>query len=522
MKRIITVILSIITLLSVIGCLSACGKNGDNKNGDNENGVTVWYLGGSNVLSGKKDPKTFFENAKDTIDPEKIYSSVTFNEDMLHGVYTLNNKEKDIKSVRKDIPFEEVAFSEDTYKISALPVTVYSGADYIARSASTYKYADYKDIADSDVAVLEFATEEGTGTVICIYEVSGNKVKYTEIDKVSSDGEPFAYETGKAVFEYEFSISGPYLTLSKDGNSIRLKTYCLTENDNGEIRLSGYSLQDSPLIGELDYFTSSNMFNYAVKRDGSFYDMSAYKLCEDGRMTLYLSWKDDNGNEQEFTAQYAYILQSNCSPFLTNCSVVLLDGEKEYYYTDSVTAREARILKEDGESVSQLSDEEIKEIAEKKSDLFDDLNKEFQSKGIDVTINRATGEIAMDASVLFGGDSAEITEDGKALLNNFLSAYTAIIYNDKYNGFIDKTRIEGHTAPVAGSTYESGLPLSQERADNVKNYCLSAETGVDTSKLAANLEAVGMSNSKPVYDSNGNVDLAACRRVSFRFIINIE
>ena len=81
--------------------------------------------------------------------------------------------------------------------------------------------------------------------------------------------------------------------------------------------------------------------------------------------------------------------------------------------------------------------------------------------------------------------------------------------------------VEGHTAPVEGGTYESGLPLSQERANNVKNYCMSSETGVDVSKLAANLEAVGYSNSKPIKDASGNVDMAASRRVSFRFVINL-
>ena len=82
--------------------------------------------------------------------------------------------------------------------------------------------------------------------------------------------------------------------------------------------------------------------------------------------------------------------------------------------------------------------------------------------------------------------------------------------------------VEGHTAPVAGSTYESGLPLSQQRADNVKEYCLSSDTGVDTSKLTSTLEATGLSNSKPVYNSDGEVDMAACRRVSFRFIVNLD
>jgi outer membrane protein OmpA-like peptidoglycan-associated protein len=51
---------------------------------------------------------------------------------------------------------------------------------------------------------------------------------------------------------------------------------------------------------------------------------------------------------------------------------------------------------------------------------------------------------------------------------------------------------------------------------------LSAETGVDVSKISTSLENVGYSNSKPVYNANGKVDLAASRRVSFRFIVNVE
>ena len=203
-------------------------------------------------------------------------------------------------------------------------------------------------------------------------------------------------------------------------------------------------------------------------------------------------------------------------------SIILFDGSKAYYYTDDITQREARALAEQGADVNAMTEDEIKEIAEKKLDLFDDLQKEFEAKGINVNINRSTGEIVMDASVLFGGDSDVITADGKALLNKFLAAYTSIVYNEKYDGFIAKTMVEGHTAPLAGSTYESGLPLSQQRASNVKDYCLSSDTGVDTSKLASNLEAVGLSNSKPIYDSNGEIDVAACRRVSFRFIVNLK
>ncbi len=99
---------------------------------------------------------------------------------------------------------------------------------------------------------------------------------------------------------------------------------------------------------------------------------------------------------------------------------------------------------------------------------------------------------------------------------------TYVVFSENYAGFISKTMVEGHIAPIEGSTYESGLALSEERANNVKDYCLSEDIGIDVSKLATTLEAVGYSNSKPVYGADGKVDLEASRRVSFRFIVNVE
>lgn len=174
------------------------------------------------------------------------------------------------------------------------------------------------------------------------------------------------------------------------------------------------------------------------------------------------------------------------------------------------------------DDLSALTESEIEVIAEKREDLFDDLSESFNNAGINVNVNRDTGEIAMDSTVLFGGDSAELTNDGKVFLNKFVKAYTSIIYNEKYDGFISKTMVEGHIAPVSGTTYEGGMPLSEKRAENVKNYCISKDIGADTAKLASTMETVGYSQSKPIYDADGNVDIAASRRVSFRFIIDIE
>ncbi len=522
MKKRLSQIISLILICAFALTLCSCGKENSN-NGKNENGKQVWYLGGNNVFAGDVDVEELFEDVKDTVDPSKIYSSIELTEEMLHGVYTLNNKEKDLKTVRKEIPFEEVKFEDSSAELTVLPIAVYFGSENISSSETKYNYSEYENISDYEVAVLELASEDQIGQTPCTYEINGNTLTFKQIKQTSGDEEPFTYKFTGVEFSYDFKLSGPYITFSKGKHSLKLTAYCLTENTKDALSLYGYSLPDSPLIDNLDYFASSDAINYAVMRDGSYYDISAFKMDDAGRFTAYLAEKDLSSKKtDEFINQYAYIIQSSANIFLNSFNIILLDGSKAYYYTDDITDREARSLADQGADVDSLTDEEIEEIAKKKSDLFDDLYKEFEAQGINVTINRSTGEIAMDASVLFGGDSAVITEDGKALLNKFLSAYTSIIYNEEYDGFISKTMVEGHTAPIAGSTYESGLPLSQERANNVKNYCLSSGTGVETSKLSSTLEAVGLSNSKPVYDSNGEIDMVACRRVSFRFIVNID
>lgn len=166
-----------------------------------------------------------------------------------------------------------------------------------------------------------------------------------------------------------------------------------------------------------------------------------------------------------------------------------------------------------------ISGSQIADVTETKADLYNDLAAAFEAEGINAAVNKENGEIALDTAVLFGGDSAVLTDAGKAVLDKFIRAYSNVVYSDKYNGFITKTLVEGHAAPLAGSTYASGYDLSVERATNVMNYCI----GVDASSPVANtLEAVGYSNSQPIYNEDGSVNLEASRRVSFRFMVNIE
>ncbi|MBQ6420205.1 MAG: OmpA family protein [Clostridia bacterium] len=179
----------------------------------------------------------------------------------------------------------------------------------------------------------------------------------------------------------------------------------------------------------------------------------------------------------------------------------------------------------DSDKVDDLSDEQIARITETKDDLLKKLREAFKKEGIDANVDAASGEVMLDSSVLFGGDSAVLSDTGKDFLKKFIRAYSSVVLDSAFDGFISKVVVEGHTAPVAGDTYESDLPLSEKRAENVKSFCLSADAGISAAALSAlkpMMEAVGMSNARPVLKDDGSVDMDASRRVSFRFMINFD
>ena len=63
------------------------------------------------------------------------------------------------------------------------------------------------------------------------------------------------------------------------------------------------------------------------------------------------------------------------------------------------------------------------------------------------------------------------------------------------------------------------------RADNVKEYCLSTDTGLNKDmrkQLSGLLQSVGRSSDELIVDKNGKEDEKASRRVTFRFTINLN
>ncbi len=506
MKNSIKKITCIFLALSVVIALVACGD----KAGATQD---VIFKNKSSVELGTPDVK---------LNPQDVYAKLTYTPQMFYGIYRIQGGKSAEEKFCQESTYITYNNGEKEMSLTKLPFEIRAGRNtlnYTITNVTEYNwielYMGYK---------VEGNKKPTLYNVVCSYTIEGNKLILKPLKNFSTDTEKkeITYEFSDAVWEYEFKFNGRNLTLSSGEDSVELASCLDAHGEKDHYYVNNYLSEGSAHLDNIDaidmlYDDKGNTYVYFKTADKTTSYDAIVKYETNGLLTFTVPFED---NPVAKTYQFVAF-------FCDYDGIVLTNGVDTYYFNDSSSDRNRRdvqkyISTDMTGMVPELSDEDLKMVSEKKDSLMDDLAKAFEDAGIKVTVDIINGELRMDSSVLFGGDSAVLSAEGKAFLDKFLTAYTSIVFSEKYNGFVAKTLVEGHTAPLANSTYESGLPLSTERADVVKSYCCSAETSADTSRLADTLEAVGMSNSKPVIDAYGNVDIEASRRVSFRFIINIQ
>ena len=506
-KRILALLFAAVMLFS----FAACG-GGEESTDDTVKGFVVTGTDADEQGVTLGDPEV-------ALNPADVYAKLTYTPEMFYGRYRIKGGDQARDSFGVSASYNTVKIEGEDRNMTILPVEIEAGKETLMHKVS--------NIEEYDWARVHFmrrygdSTEANLDTILCAYTLEGNKITFKPLDEFSVDDETSTinYAFSETELVYDFSFTGRNLTLKSGENSVTLTTGLDAYGEKDYFHIENYLTEGSETFSAVDYLS----FRYAdgdtrfniEKTNEEDTNACVGKLTEDGLFTFTYLMDDGTGE----TCQYVYF-------YCGDDGLILTDGTKVYYFNESYSDRNyAQVNKYISEDMTgkldALSEAEIEEIAKKTDDLMADLEKAFNDAGISVTVDSATGEMAMNASVLFDGDSAVLKDAGKDLLNKFTKAYTEIAFSEKYDGFIQKTLVEGHTAPVAGDTYEDGYPLSLERAENVLNYCVSKDTGVDTTKLASALEAVGCSNVQPVKDAQGNVDMDASRRVSFRFIINI-
>lgn len=547
MKPSIKKCLALVCAVCMVASITACGEGGANTSTSGNGNGDVSSVASTPLTQGTAEDKTVANNSNEkpaitskSLNAKSIYSKVTYVPQMFYGCYALDGGyEFPCSSETLDLYRQEIEYwapsnvcSDLEQDLTKIPFRIDAGpctlANKITNATDRYWMCMYFQSAQGHVA-----------NVMGAYRISGNTLTFTPLKNYNYDEETnnVTYELSDNTIEYTFSFSGPNITLSLGEQSVTITARGLSsEYDN--LIVNNYISTKSQTIGEIEQFdiyssgeeaseeasgetdeeigTKEQHFSIYLN-DNEVVNNAVCEFSDDGFFTF--SWKDSNGNTKSY--QYAYF-------FCENDGLVLTDGNTNYFYNDSYSMRNKSILSNsitssDISKLDEIDEEELKIIVEKRTNLLDELQKAFEKENINVNIDKDTGEIMLDSTILFGYDESDLSGDGKKFLNKFLKAYSSVILKDDYKGFVSKIMVEGHTDSTGD--YDYNKKLSQNRANNVKNYCLSDNTGLDSkviTDLSKLMQAVGRASDEPVLDKDGKEDEDASRRVSFRFTINLD
>lgn len=452
-------------------------------------------------------------------DPQAIYDSLTYNEKMLYGSYTISAdhysspSDEELEGFLEGMEFENRVVDEYGQRsVSKLPVAYDAGSDNVMgmiAKVQGYEWMELYFVDEDGNPVQEYAA----------YTVSGNTItmRYVMEQDYYIHSNHLAYKLSDTTVEYTFHFDGLYLTLTRDDLSVTLHP---SEFEKSEYSLYVNALPESgsATFGRVKHLNIMESYNEGSGRNyayaittGDVQNDAAAELRADGLFTI--TWA---AGTYQFVAFY-----------VGSGGIILADEDNVYYYTaDQYDFYEnelsSSLMMDDIDALDTLTDTQLQEIVEKRDNLFDELAAAFEEAGLDVVVDPDSGEIAIDDAVLFPVDEYAVSDEGKSFLNTFLEIYTSVVFSEEYDGFVSKIVVEGHTD--SSGTYEYNQELSENRAQSVLDYCISDGTGLDAdavSSLEALLAAVGYSYERPIYDENGNEDMDASRRVSFRFMISL-
>ena len=176
-----------------------------------------------------------------------------------------------------------------------------------------------------------------------------------------------------------------------------------------------------------------------------------------------------------------------------------------------VMLRLENLMEEKRRELELLDDRErIKKL------LIRQLLKELSE--FDVEVAPDTGVIRIKESVLFDFGEAELKQEGKVFLSQFVPNYVRILLSDALvKEHIAQVIIEGHTDNVGG--YEYNIRLSLSRANSVAVHLFTDEFGEFryADELKELLSVNGRSFVQPIAPNATPRGRAKNRRVEFQF-----
>ena len=366
------------------------------------------------------------------------------------------------------------------------------------------------------------------------YEVVGNKV-YMGLEAMitdeADDTKPVAYyvQDRKDWIEYSYGFDGLDLILSKDGKSTRLRAFDIlnAEKKNEGLYEWGYAKNSTSGYDGIVHLILSTEEGYDSSiewSDGRRGENVTTKI-DGNRFTLtwdstyrynYDLGESEEGEGGKITG--IFLITNRPNGGMDGGLSICVDGKWYPYVYDSTAYWNGELsdnLETDAD-VSSMSEDELGELKENQTAVSSGLMGAFKEQGLDSTkIDESTGTVQMDNNVLFAWDKADLSEEGKAYLDQFLAAYVPVISSAIEEGKVSTIVVEGYTDSAGDEAYN--LKLSEERAKTVADYIKAGYP-----ELANAIEVVGNGANNLILDGEGKEDAAASRRVEVRYVLKTE
>ena len=366
------------------------------------------------------------------------------------------------------------------------------------------------------------------------YEVVGNKV-YMGLEAMitdeADDTKPVAYyvQDRKDWIEYSYGFDGLDLILSKDGKSTRLRAFDIlnAEKKNEGLYEWGYAKNSTSGYDGIVHLILSTEEGYDSSiewSDGRRGENVTTKI-DGNRFTLtwdstyrynYDLGESEEGEGGKITG--IFLITNRPNGGMDGGLSICVDGKWYPYVYDSTAYWNGELsdnLETDAD-VSSMSEDELGELKENQTAVSSGLMGAFKEQGLDSTkIDESTGTVQMDNNVLFAWDKADLSEEGKAYLDQFLAAYVPVISSAIEDGKVSTIVVEGYTDSAGDEVYN--LKLSEERAKTVADYIKAGYP-----ELTNAIEVVGNGANNLILDGEGKEDAAASRRVEVRYVLKTE
>ena len=366
------------------------------------------------------------------------------------------------------------------------------------------------------------------------YEVVGNKV-YMGLEAMitdeADDTKPVAYyvQDRKDWIEYSYGFDGLDLILSKDGKSTRLRAFDIlnAEKKNEGLYEWGYAKNSTSGYDGIVHLILSTEEGYDSSiewSDGRRGENVTTKI-DGNRFTLtwdstyrynYDLGESEEGEGGKITG--IFLITNRPNGGMDGGLSICVDGKWYPYVYDSTAYWDGELSDNLGadDDVSSMSEDELGELKENQTAVSSGLMGAFKEQGLDSTkIDESTGTVQMDNNVLFAWDKADLSEEGKAYLDQFLAAYVPVISSAIEDGKVSTIVVEGYTDSAGDEAYN--LKLSEERAKTVADYIKAGYP-----ELANAIEVVGNGANNLILDGEGKEDAAASRRVEVRYVLKTE